>query len=102
MKKNTVLSLAAASLFFFAGCGNNTGHAKRPLPQAPAVEMSSSTVMDFLPDPSKYGTVSECPVNKERVVVGKGTAAVMYQGNQYYMCCPECLGQFKKNPEKYK
>jgi YHS domain-containing protein len=24
-----------------------------------------------------------------------------YQGNRFYFCCPPCLKEFKKNPEKY-
>jgi YHS domain-containing protein len=24
-----------------------------------------------------------------------------YQGNRVYFCCPPCLKEFKKNPEKY-
>jgi YHS domain-containing protein len=26
---------------------------------------------------------------------------VEYQGKKVYFCCPECKGQFEKNPEKY-
>ena len=25
----------------------------------------------------------------------------VYKGVTYYFCCPHCLAEFKKNPEKY-
>jgi YHS domain-containing protein len=25
----------------------------------------------------------------------------VYEGKRYFFCCPACVGEFKKNPEKY-
>ncbi len=41
-----------------------------------------------------------CPVSGEPV--NKATAATYtYKGKTYYFCCPACISEFKKDPEKY-
>lgn len=61
-----------------------------------------SAAHDFIPPQGNFGTVTQCPVNKEKVIVGKNTPAAKYQGKEYYFCCPLCMSEFKSNPEKYK
>jgi YHS domain-containing protein len=58
-------------------------------------------VEEFIPDSGNYGTVTQCPVMGEKVIVDKNTKALKYNGKIYYLCCPSCVGQFKQNPEKY-
>ncbi len=41
-----------------------------------------------------------CPVSGE--VIGKETnITYTYKGKVYRFCCPACVDEFKKNPEKY-
>lgn len=41
-----------------------------------------------------------CPVLGTKVEPGKALT-VEYNGKLYNVCCPMCVGEFKKNPEKY-
>lgn len=41
-----------------------------------------------------------CPVTGEKIVE-KMKATYEYQGKVYNFCCPVCIDEFKKNPEKY-
>ncbi len=41
-----------------------------------------------------------CPVSGEEI--GKGTNITYeYKGKTYRFCCPSCLEEFKKDPDKY-
>lgn len=98
--------LAALVVFSITSCGKkNTAQLPTQVPVVgqPAVAMPQQTniVEDFVPDTGNYGTVTQCPVMGEKVIVGKDTKAVKYKGKVYYLCCPTCMGQFKQNPEKY-
>ena len=48
-----------------------------------------------------------CPVSGEKVPApGEkgpmgGPVKIMYKGRIYNLCCPMCVKNFKKNPEKY-
>jgi len=105
MNKITLV-VAALSVFAIAACGKkNTvqlpGQASVAGQQPVAPPQQGNVVEDFIPDTGNYGTVTQCPVMGEKVIVGKETKAVKYKGKIYYLCCPTCLGQFKQNPEKY-
>ncbi len=39
-----------------------------------------------------------CPVSGEKA---SGKINYVYQGKTYLFCCPKCLKEFKKHPEKY-
>ncbi|MHB9154432.1 MAG: YHS domain-containing protein, partial [Endomicrobiales bacterium] len=39
-----------------------------------------------------------CPVMKGKA---KKEYSVTYKGKTYYLCCPECMDEFRKNPEKF-
>ena len=41
-----------------------------------------------------------CPVMGTKVVPGKALT-VEHNGKLYNLCCPICVAEFKKNPEKY-
>ena len=95
-----VILLAVVSA---AGCGKKEA-VKMPEPNQPTAVVKAeplSVVDDYIPDTGTYGTVTQCPVMGEKIVVGKDTNAVKYKGKIYYLCCPTCLGQFKQNPDKY-
>lgn len=58
-------------------------------------------IEEFTIDPSKYQAVYNCPVMGKEFKISKDTPALKYNGNEYYFCCPACVGEFKKNPKKY-
>lgn len=43
----------------------------------------------------------ECAVTGEKIHKGMAAATMEYKGKTYYFCCPDCIGKFKQNPEKY-
>ena len=49
-----------------------------------------------------------CPVSGDKVpapgekgAMGDKPVKIMYEGKIYNLCCPMCIKDFKKNPEKY-
>ena len=42
-----------------------------------------------------------CPVTGEAFKINKATPTYTYGGKEYKFCCPSCIDEFKKNPEKY-
>ncbi len=49
-----------------------------------------------------------CPVSGDKVpapgekgAMGEGPVKIEYKGKIYNLCCPMCIKDFKKNPEKY-
>ncbi|MDD5449820.1 MAG: YHS domain-containing protein [Candidatus Omnitrophica bacterium] len=41
-----------------------------------------------------------CPVSGEEITE-EGKATYEYKGKTYNFCCPMCIDEFKKDPEKY-
>jgi YHS domain-containing protein len=74
-------------------------------------------VSDFMKDPDNYAAAGElplrgptkdeigksetCPVSKLKFQVSSETPIIDYEGKSYYFCCTSCIGEFKKNPDKY-
>lgn len=50
---------------------------------------------------AKIGDTVLCPVFKTKMVVKKDSLYAEYKGKKYYVCCSDCVNEFKKNPEKY-
>jgi YHS domain-containing protein len=42
-----------------------------------------------------------CPVSGDKVGQGMEKATYEYEGKIYNFCCAVCIGDFKKDPEKY-
>jgi len=53
------------------------------------------------PNQAEIGKIVNCPVMNSRFEVKKDTQVIDYKGKSYYFCCPHCVGDFKKNPDKY-
>jgi len=53
------------------------------------------------PNQAEIGKIVSCPVMNSRFEVRKDTQVIDYKGKSYYFCCPHCVGDFKKNPDKY-
>ena len=101
--KKTILLAGCAALLLLVGCKKKEMVMDQPKAEVSVpAQAAVSPVVDYIPPQSAYGTVSQCPVTKEKVTVGKDTAAVQYAGKVYYMCCPSCLESFKADPEKFK
>lgn len=41
------------------------------------------------------------PVCGKRINVNKAHITINYQGEDYYLCCPQCQKEFEQNPQKY-
>lgn len=41
------------------------------------------------------------PVCGKRLNVNKAHIVVIYEGQEYYLCCPMCQREFEKNPQQY-
>ena len=67
----------------------------------PREVIPSKAVSDYKVVPSAYGRTVTCPVTGEEFKISKDTPAVKYKGKERYFCCPACVDDFKKNPEKY-
>jgi YHS domain-containing protein len=103
MKKLTFIVLLAVGFCGFIGCKKK--ETQKQLLNTPMTidqaKVLPAEARDFVPETGAYGTVTQCPVNREKVVVDKNTAGVKYKDKEYYFCCPTCITEFKANPEKY-
>ena len=52
-------------------------------------------------EPDMIGAEVVCPVSGDRFHVSETTPVFEYEGKKYYLCCPGCELEFKKDPEKY-
>jgi YHS domain-containing protein len=98
--KNLLCLFAVTLLFAAAGCSR--GSTPRPQEKSTAAEnRTSSFAQEFIPPINTYSSVTQCPVTKNNFTIGKDTRGVRYKDKDYYFCCPSCVSEFKKNPDKY-
>lgn len=105
-----VLILMGASKFSFAACsccGKNSAVGKNmQLAQADKgnMQMNKETVVPVATAESAKNAEDVgnkiCPVSGEKIDE-KTKATYEYQGKIYNFCCPMCIDEFKKDPEKY-
>jgi YHS domain-containing protein len=50
---------------------------------------------------AKKGDMVICPVMKDTFKVTGKSLFYTYKGKKYYVCCPACIPELKKDPEKY-
>lgn len=89
-----LLVLGIGGLSFAMMCGGHSGggdHSGR----AEAAETSPSAQMAAVDAGNKI-----CPVSGEKITE-EGKVTYEYKGKIYNFCCPECIDDFKKNPEEY-
>jgi YHS domain-containing protein len=86
--------LVATLVALGAGCA--TPRAAEPA--AHHVEVKGPLVA---PGEAKLGDATSCPVSGDAFVVAADSPHVQYQGTTYYFCCPDCVGDFEKDPAKY-
>ena len=77
--------VAFASGFGLYACSGGTAAP----PAAPAATAATSAAADF-------GN-TKCMVMGDDI----GTATTEYAGKIYHFCCPSCIPDFKKDPDKY-
>lgn len=87
--KRLLVSLALCSL---VGCTNNGRDDK-----SSARSNSAPTTQPIMADAKPINKY--CPINKEDEVDPKVTT--VYKGKVIGFCCPDCIDEFKKDPEKY-
>ncbi len=75
--------------------------------EAPAVAPAAATVNATAQAPKEVGN-KICPVSGDKVpapgekgAMGDKPVKYEYNGKIYNLCCPMCIKDFKKNPEKY-
>jgi YHS domain-containing protein len=73
-------------LIIFGGCKKKT---------EPVTPSSSNTAQETVSAVTEQTT---CPVMGGAI---DKNVFVEYQGKKVYFCCPQCKGEFEKNPEKY-
>lgn len=66
------------------------------LASAMAEEMKSRQA-----SPAEVGKKAHCPVMNINFEVAKDTPVIDYKGKSYYFCCDHCVGDFKKDPDKF-
>ena len=93
MKKvASILSLALlAGVAAFVSAEDTTQPASQPSSE-PATTQSAA---------AENGAVNQyCAIEKDNKIDPKGKTYV-YNGKTIGFCCPDCIDEFKKNPEKY-
>jgi YHS domain-containing protein len=92
-------------LSFAMMCGGSDGHSQHTqVAQSSSSEHGHEAMRDTQPSSKEAMNVGNkiCPVSGEKVgQSGMEPANYEYQGKVYNFCCPACIDEFKKNPEKY-
>lgn len=98
-KKITLIVIAGLFVFGLSGlsfamsCGGESSNSTQPL------KANASAMQAVSKDAVNVGN-KICPVSGEKIVE-KDKAAYEYEGKIYNFCCPMCLDEFKKDPQKY-
>lgn len=100
-----IIALIAAVFFVFGmgklsfamSCGAHGQHQQTA--QAGHEEHQSESVAETAPQAVDAGN-KICPVSGEKIDE-KLKATYEYEGKIYNFCCPMCIDEFKKDPQKY-
>ncbi len=86
-----------SKLSFAMMCGEHSRHQQTA--QAESGEQKHEATMETGKEAVNAGN-EICPVSGEKIDE-KMKATYEYQGKIYNFCCPMCIDEFKKDPEKY-
>ena len=87
------------SLALLAGVAAYVSAEDQPAASQPASEPSSAPATTHAA--AENGAVNQfCAIEKENKIDPKGKTYT-YNGKTVGFCCPDCIDEFKKNPEKY-
>ena len=108
MKKLICLSLLVLAVLWTAGpasammCGSE-GHDSHQDATQSDTEHKHGTAAGAVHSPEKeavYVSNKICPVSGDKIDEA-GKATYEYEGKSYNFCCPMCIDEFKKEPQKY-
>ena len=91
-----IVVLVVGAVLLMAGCEGRTDPAAKPVePAAEAQEMpaKAAEVLAEVEIAQKSCPVMGGAINREYFTD--------YEGRRVYFCCPQCIDEFKKDPEKY-
>lgn len=118
MKLSSLLSINAAALLLCAAApvraeGAAAKGADKAKAEAKAPDKTADKTADkgeakaddaaprsFAKKPA-VGTKATCAVSGEVFTVKKNTQTATYKGRTYAFCCPDCKGDFEKEPAKF-
>jgi len=92
MRGTIQFATAALSLLLVAAAGRTLAGEKAP--SAPATQPSTQ------PAAANQAVNKFCPVQKDNPVDDR-VPTYEYNGMQIGFCCPDCVNEFKLDPEKY-
>lgn len=84
-----ILFIVIVSFFVLGISRLSLAQAEHPHSQTPAASKNSVDVGNKI-----------CPVSGEKID-DKTKATYEYKGKIYNFCCPDCIVEFKKDPDKY-
>ncbi len=104
MKAKLIMSVAflllAGNGYLFADEGQDKNVQPEPAAVVGNVEMMENTAGDKTAASIEVRN-KKCPVSGEKVGEMGDIVKIEYNGKIYNLCCPMCIKDFKKDPEKY-
>ncbi len=91
--------LGISKLSFAMMCGEHGGH-KTIAQTETGTQTQTEKATEAVPKEAVNVGNKICPVSGEKIVE-KMKAAYEYEGKIYNFCCPMCIDEFKKDPQKY-
>jgi len=104
---------ALVSAAVFLGCGSHDqsadtggGHSMEKMHHDMQHEAASATevagaVAVSAADKGLMKAQGTCPVSGEELASQEAPVKLDYKGKTVFLCCKDCVAQFKKNPAKY-
>lgn len=105
MKKGISICLVLFAVSLFFGCApeeKKEGKIESGIAVVqPAGSADSKELLTRNPTKEEIGKAVVCPVMGSKFKVNATTPVYDYKGKAYYMCCGQCVKDFKENPDKY-
>ena len=101
--KSLILTLAILGLSAGFVLAHETGEAHDEATEIIQVDPTANTLTKAVEAGNKICPVSgdKVPAPGEKGTMGDKPVKIEYKGKIYNLCCPMCVKDFKKNPEKY-
>ena len=96
-----IFVLGISKLSFAMMCGEHSGHKKIAQTETETgTQTQAEADTQALPKETVNAGNKICPVSGEKIDEAT-RATYKYEGKIYNFCCPMCIDEFKKDPEKY-
>jgi len=92
-------TLTASELSFAAGCNMQGNHAQTAQADSNSQAKPEAASQSASKEAVNVGN-KICPVTGEKIDE-KNKVTYEYEGKIYNFCCPMCIPEFKKDPQKY-